>query len=450
VTLPEPCRRASAPAGSEPPAAPDNSGLATHPGIGDSDLAASPNRVGGERHAADARDASPSPSPEHRVMPEAILSSPFLVSRRRLVGGAVGIATGAAVVTGPAGGVFAAGRERLRVGLVGCGGRGTGAAVQAAAAATAVRVVAIGDLFADQVTAAAAILRRTAGDRFACPPEARFVGPDAWRRVIESDIDLVILATPPDCRPGHLAAAVAAGRHVFVETPAAIDGPGAETVAAACARARDRGLAVMSGLAWRRDPPTVERVDGLRGGAIGRLLAARMTSLVGLPWRRPTEAGWTAAESRRRNWIDCPDQSGGDFVERQIHAIDKALWVLGDEDPLAVEPLASDSSGTTAVRLRFASGATLSVTAGRRHGATDVVAEIIAGTRGATDLRQPGVGRHGAAMTALVRGLLSGRRIDDGAILCRATIATLLGRAAAAAGEPLPWPGPTVPLLRSV
>jgi predicted dehydrogenase len=206
----------------------------------------------------------------------------------------------------------------------------------------------------------------------------------------------------------------------------------------------------MSGLAWRRDPPTVERVDGLRGGAIGRLLAARMTSLVGLPWRRPTEAGWTAAESRRRNWIDCPDQSGGDFVERQIHAIDKALWVLGDEDPLAVEPLASDSSGTTAVRLRFASGATLSVTAGRRHGATDVVAEIIAGTRGATDLRQPGVGRHGAAMAALVRGLLSGRRIDDGAILCRATIATLLGRAAAAAGEPLPWPGPTVPLLRSV
>lgn len=393
-------------------------------------------------------------------MPEAIPSPAFHVSRRRLLGNAVGLTIGAAAAPALAGGAFAGGSERLRVGLVGCGGRGTGAAMQAAAAAAAVRVVAIGDLFADQVATAAAILDRTAGDRFACPPEARFVGPDAWRRVIESDIDLVILATPPDCRPGHLAAAVAAGRHVFCETPAAIDAPGADTVAAACGQARDRGLTLMSGLAWRRDPLTAARVARLHAGEIGRLLTARMTSLVGLPWHRAAAAGWTAAESRRRNWIDCPNQSGGDFVERQIHAIDKALWVLGDEDPLMVEPLASGSA-TTAVRLRFASGASVSVTGGRRPGATDVVAEVIDGTRGSCDLghpiggggtpvRHPGIGRHGEAMAALVRGLLAGCRIDDGAILCRATIAAVLGRAAAAAGEPLPWPGPTVPLLRSV
>jgi len=377
------------------------------------------------------------------------------LSRRHLLGGTVGLAAGVALTRGLPGGVFVAGSERMRVGLVGCGGRGTGAAMQAVMADRAVRIVAIGDLFADQVATAAAILGRATDDGFACPPDARFVGAEAWRQVIEADVDMVILATPPDCRPLHLAAAVAAGKHVYCETPAAIDMAGAETMAAACATARDRGLSLMSGLAWRRDRDTDRLVGRLHDGTIGRLLAARMTTRVGLPWHRSAEPGWSACESRRRNWIACPDQSGGDVVERQVHAIDKALWVLGDEDPVAVESLGSATPDGTPIRFLFADGRTLTIDGGRRAGQPDVASEIIHGERGRCDLRQAGrdgppvgrglgAGRHQAAIGDLIEALRTGRRVDDGPILVRATTASLLGRAAAAAATALPWQsGPT-------
>jgi predicted dehydrogenase len=376
------------------------------------------------------------------------------LSRRRLLGTAVCLGVGGAAARPLPGGVFVAGSDRLRVGLVGCGGRGTGAAVQALAADAAVAVVAIGDLFADRLASASALLERAAGSRFACPREARFTGADAWVRVIDADVDLVILATPPDCRPRHLAAAVAAGRHVFCETPAAIDRSGAETIREAVALARDRSLSLMSGLAWRRDRETAALVRRVHDGAIGRLLAARMTSLVGLPWQAEPDSGRSAAEGRRRNWVAHPDQSGGDLVERQIHAIDKGLWAFGDEDPTAVEPLAAAAAGTTAVRFLFAAGRSLTIHGGRRPGAIDVVAEIVHGERGRCDLRQPldaaqaegrhpGAGRHQAAMADLIRTLRGGGRMDDGAILLRATTATLLARAAVAAGDTLPWPRST-------
>lgn len=367
------------------------------------------------------------------------------LSRRRLLGGTVGLATATAAVPARVTAAFVAGSERLRVGLVGCGSRGTGAALQAAAADPAVEVVAIGDLFADRVAMATAILHRATGHRFACPHERRFVGENAWRRVIAADVDLVILATPPDCRPQHVAAAVAAGRHVFCETPAAIDFTGAATIAAACGTARDRGLSLMSGLAWRRDREMAALVEHIHGGVIGRPLTVRMTSLVGLPWHCTPQPGWTSSEHLRRNWVACSEQSGGDVVERQIHAIDKALWTFGDQDPLQVEPLpgapqSPHSAGTHAIRLVFADGGSVTVKGGRRGDATDTVSEMVRGTRGTCDLRQAcGSGRHGAAMAALVRGILSGLRVDDAAILCRATAASLLARDATTAAGPLPW-----------
>lgn len=396
-------------------------------------------------------------------MPAAQPSPTPSLSRRRLLGGALGLAAGAATAQRLTGGVFVAGDERIRIGLVGCGGRGTGAAVQAAASAAAVRIVAIGDLFADQVTTAATILDREAGHRFACPAAARFVGADAWRRVIDAEVDLVILATPPDERPRQLATAVAAGRHVFCETPAAIDFSGAEMVAAACAAAHDRGLSLMSGLAWRRDRDTAALVGRLHDGVIGRLHGARMVAHVGLPWQRPAAAGWAAVECRRRNWIASPEQSGGDIVERQIHSIDKALWAFGDEDPLLVEPIVPAASGTTAIRFLFAAGRRLIVAGSRGQRTTDVISEVVHGDRGCCDLRRPadgenagqrpGAGRHRAAVAALIRSLLAGDRVDDGGILRRATSATLLARAAATAGATIPWPTVprgSLPLLRPV
>ncbi|MFM8804621.1 MAG: hypothetical protein ACKOK8_12050, partial [Planctomycetia bacterium] len=151
--------------------------------------------------------------------PEHVLHQfvPFFFRFESFLGGALAVSCGTSGIL-PAGGLFAGGEQRLRVGLVGCGGRGTGAAAQAMAADPTVRVVALGDVFADQMSSAADVLSGTEhgrAGRFDCPPERRFVGPDAYLRVIESDLDVVLLAAPPDVRPRHLEAAVAAGRHVY-------------------------------------------------------------------------------------------------------------------------------------------------------------------------------------------------------------------------------------------
>ena len=155
---------------------------------------------------------------------------PCPTSRREFLGLSAG-ALAAGLAVRPAG-VSAAARE-IRIGLIGCGGRGTGAAVQAAAADPGVRIVALGDLFADQLASAAHVLARDAGPQFACPAARRFNGADAHRRVLDAGVDAVLIAAPPHLRPRHVEEAVAAGVHLFCETPAAIDAEGAMRVARA-------------------------------------------------------------------------------------------------------------------------------------------------------------------------------------------------------------------------
>ena len=153
-----------------------------------------------------------------------------------------------------------AGGRTLRVGIIGCGGRGTGAAVQAAIADPAVRVVALADLFDDQVASSAAVLERSLGDRFQASTARRYVGPGAALDLVGSGVDVVILAGPPSTRPAHLEAAVAAGLHVWCETPAAIDPAGLSRFAAGLDVAEANGLVVASGLCSRFSSPTVSTV----------------------------------------------------------------------------------------------------------------------------------------------------------------------------------------------
>jgi predicted dehydrogenase len=262
-------------------------------------------------------------------------------SRRSFLGGTVAT-TCAAAGTLPTGLCFAAGEQRLRIGLVGCGGRGTGAALQALEADPSVRVVALGDVFADQVASAADVLGRASG-RFDCPPLQRFVGPDAYRRVIDSGVDVVLLAAPPHTRPLHLEAAVAAGKHVYCEQPVAVDAAGVVRVAAAAARSRAAGLAVVSGFCFRRDDRMVEIVSRLHDGAIGMPRLVQAHAAIGLPWRKPADGGRAAGEWPLRNWISFTRYSGGHFVTHHVQAIDRAAWILGDVAPLTAEGMAGSS-----------------------------------------------------------------------------------------------------------
>jgi|694.fasta_scaffold18285_5 myo-inositol 2-dehydrogenase/D-chiro-inositol 1-dehydrogenase len=368
--------------------------------------------------------------------------APAPLPRRAFLGhscAAAGSLVAATTAAVPAGGFFAGGGDGLRIGLIGCGGRGTGAAMQAAAAEPGVRITVLADLFADQIDSAAAVLGRAAGAAFDCPEARRFVGADAWRRAIEAPLDAVILATSPDARPTQVAAAVAAGRHVFCEAPAAIDAAGVAAVRAACALAEERGLAFGSGLAWRHDPATIHAIGRLRAGACGRLVAGVATSQLGPAWRRWAKCGAPLPASDARNWIACPARSGGDFVEHQVHAIDKLLWAFGDVAPAGAEPLAAGGTGGTAVRFVFADGRTIEAGICRQAGGRDAIAERVRGTAGSCDLRSAGAGRHGRGMAAFVRSIREGRPLAEGSALCRSTLTAVLGREAATAGVARAW-----------
>lgn len=371
-------------------------------------------------------------------------------TRRGFLGAVAGGSLVAAVA--PAGGAFAGGHERIRVGLIGCGGRGTGAALQAVAADPAVRIVALGDLFADQVSSAAHEIARDAAAQFDCPPERRFVGERAYLDVLAAGVDLVLLAAPPHVRPLHVTAAVHAGKHIYCEKPAAIDLPGAHAVAAACAAARQQKLSVMSGLCFRRDEATRSVIEGIRDGAIGRVREVHVHAALGLPWHKPAASGWSAAEWQARNWISFRQLSGGHFVEHHIHAVDRALWALGDDCPLAAFPAfepgrwaIGDGGGAVAVRYAFANGRELHASC-RRGLAVSQRLELAVGTDGRCDLlraasgtRPSSVGMYQATIDALVRAVRSGSPVDDGATLCRATLVAIMGRMAAESGRPVWW-----------
>lgn len=358
----------------------------------------------------------------------------------------------AAAATFP-GGVFAAGRDRLRLGLVGCGGRGVGAALQAVAADGGVTITALGDLFADQLADAVAAL--AAAGRAA--PGDLFHGPRAADLVIGAEIDAVILATPPGFRPAEIAAAVRAGRHVYAEAPIGVDAAGVRAAAAAVAEGRSRGLSLASGLPSRHHGPTRAAIGAIAAGTIGRPVAALAIRQTGLPWARPVQPGWSAEEAAVRNWVADPRLSGGCFLADLVGAIDRCVWGLGEPTPLhavAVSPEAAwpepPARGIeAAARISFTDGSTLRAEVVRREGIEDRVEELVIGSRGTIDLRRPGGGAatrlagdaagHAACMASFVASIRSGRHRDDLDRACRTTMLAVLATTAVEAAGPTRW-----------
>jgi predicted dehydrogenase len=357
----------------------------------------------------------------------------------------------AAAASFPAG-AFAGGHDRVRVGLVGCGGRGTAAALHAVAAAPGVEVVAVGDRFADQAARAAATLAAEGGRTSAAI--LTFAGHDAADRVIAADVDVVILATPPHLRPAHAVAAIRAGRHVFCETPAAVDAAGVRSLLAAGGEALSRGLSFVSGFESRHHAGLAAAVTRVVEGSIGRPTHAVAVSELGLPWRRTRLPGWTDEEHEARNWIESARLSGGPLVEHQVHAIDRVLWTFGDEAPVSATPVPSlaalpapaHPSGGMKVLYRFRDGRTLLAGIERREGIVTRIDEAVHGTGGSIDLREarfatptPQPTPQLTCMAALIGGLRAGRRIDDLEAACRSTMAAVMGRDAATTGSEVEW-----------
>jgi predicted dehydrogenase len=235
--------------------------------------------------------------------------------------------------------LFAKGNtETLKVGLIGCGGRGTGAANQALHADPNVALTAMGDAFQDQLDKSLQSLQKECGDKVKVTPENRFVGLDAYQKVIESGVDVVLLTTPPGFRPVHLKAAIEAGKHVFCEKPMATDAPGVRSVVESAKLAKDRNLSLVAGFCWRRDAARREFYKRVHGGAIGELRAIYADYYAGpvkpMPPATARPADMGDLEWQMRNWYNFVWLSGDGYVEQCCHSVDKVAWAMNDQPPL--------------------------------------------------------------------------------------------------------------------
>ncbi|HQJ49527.1 MAG TPA: Gfo/Idh/MocA family oxidoreductase [Verrucomicrobiota bacterium] len=229
-------------------------------------------------------------------------------------------------------------KDVLRVGLIGCGGRGSGAASQALNADPNVVLTALGDAFEDQVQRSLQGLQKQHPDKVKVTPEKCFSGLNAYQQVIDSGVDVVLLAAPPGFRPVHLKAAVEAGKHIFCEKPMATDAPGVRSVLESVEVAKAKKLSLVAGFCWRYELARREFYQRIHEGAIGDLRAVYATYYAGpvkpmpAPSERPADMG--DLEWQLRNWYNFTWLSGDGYVEQACHSVDKVAWAFKDRPPL--------------------------------------------------------------------------------------------------------------------
>lgn len=232
--------------------------------------------------------------------------------------------------------------DTLKIGIIGCGGRGTGAAAQALRADKGAVLTAMGDVFKDRIDACYSGLTEEFKDdssKLQVPPDKRFAGFDSYQKVIDSGVDVVLITGYPAFRPAHYKAAIAAGKHVFAEKPLAVDSAGIRSVLETAKLAKQKNLASMVGFCWRFHTgmkPTFEKINK---GEIGDIVSCHTTYHTSTLSRRPRKPEWSDLEFQMRNWWHFTWISGDHIVEQAIHSIDRMAWAFNDKIPSKVNCL---------------------------------------------------------------------------------------------------------------
>lgn len=399
------------------------------------------------------------------------------VSRREFIKTTAAVSL-AAVLPG-AGNVFgAAGSDELKVGLIGCGGRGTGAVTQALMSTdTPVKLWAMGDLFRDQLDQSYDMLSQGAEARYDrvsfsslskqmnVPEKRKFSGFDAYRKVIASGVDIVILATTPHYRPEHFKAAVEAGKHVFMEKPVAVDPVGIRSIIASAELAKEKSLAVVAGTQRRHQNQYLEIMKRVHGGDIGDIVGGQVYWNSGgmLDWGPKNDPKWTEMERQNRRWYFYTWLCGDHIVEQHVHNLDVMLWAMG-EHPVKVMGMGGRQTRTGkqygnifdhfAVEYEFANGARFLGTCRHADGASHRNSERIVGTRGvavtsgsfgqiegarAYKHDGPDVNPYVQEHVDLIQSIRSGRPINEGRQVAESTLTAIMGRMSAYTGRELSW-----------
>ena len=249
-------------------------------------------------------------------------------------------ALGSAIITGfPA--IISAAQvsNAIKVGLVGCGGRGTGAAAQAMKADDYSHLVAVADIYQDRIDSSLSRLRRVSADKVKVEPSQQFLGLDAYEKLVDSGVDVVLLATPPGFRPQHLRKCIDAGKHVFCEKPVAVDSPGVRSVIETAKLAQQKNVALVSGFCWRSSNYIRETFEQVHNGTIGDLVAYYATYYTSpvkpMPPESERPAGMSDVEWQIKNWYNFCWLSGDGLVEQAVHSVDKVAWAMKDKPPVS-------------------------------------------------------------------------------------------------------------------
>ncbi len=382
-----------------------------------------------------------------------------------LKAGAVATATAAAANLIPTA-VHAAGDEVIKVGLIGCGGRGSGAAENILEADRTVRIHAVGDVFAEKAHGlvkqfkTAARLKQYAnrvdvGDRV-------FDGLDAYQKVLESGIDLVILATPPGFRPTHLEAAIKAGKNIFTEKPVGVDAAGIRKVLSLVDEAKKKNLAIVAGTQRRHQAGYIETIKRIQDGELGDVVSARCAWNGDGIWFHPRKEGEADVHYQIRNWYHFLWLCGDHIVEQHVHNLDVCNWVMGGHpvkaygfggrcyrksgDPNEVGQIWDHF----AVQYEYANGVPMFSTCTHIPGIKSDISESVYGSKGTSHVNRytinkkkvfsgdeinPYVQEH----IDLIHSIRSGKPLNELQAVAESTFTAIFGRMAAYSGQPLTW-----------
>ncbi len=277
------------------------------------------------------------------------------------------------------------GRE-LKVGLIGCGGRGNGAIINLLDAADGITVAALGDVFPDRIESTRAKLKEKKG--IEVPDDKCFTGFDAYQKVIDSGVDMVILTTPPVFRPVHFQYATSKGVHSFLEKPISVDAKGYRTIMATAKQAEAKGLSVVTGTQRHHQRAYVASYQKIQEGLIGEITGGNVYWNQSMLWYRERQKGWSDMEWMIRDWVNWKWLSGDHIVEQHVHNIDVFTWMIG-KHPLKATAFGSrqrritgDQYDNFSVDFEFENGVHLHSMCRQIDGCSNKVSEFVQGTKG--------------------------------------------------------------------
>ncbi len=401
------------------------------------------------------------------------MTTPTRPSRRKFLQ-ASAAATAGGVLLSTANPVHAAGSDILKVGLVGTGGRGSGAAIEALKADPNTKLVAVCDIFADRLESGLKGIIGTAeqsdakfktdiAGRIDVKSEMKFTGFDGYKQLIDSGVDVVLLCSTPGFRPVHLAYAVEKQKHIFMEKPHATDVAGLKSVLESVKKQKENKKSLVSGFTYRYHAPKRETMKRVLDGAIGEIRTVHSTYLTGELWHRGASPKWTPMEQQVRNWYYYTWLSGDFIVEQNIHTIDKAAWLMGGALPVSASGSGGRQSRTDdkygniwdnfSVVFEYASGAKVFNQCRQVAGCLVEQVDMAYGTKGTCDLKNhtitgvspwqtkdvPLSEAYQTEHDELFASIRNGKPINDGELSAYSTLMSILGREAAYTGKRIKW-----------